>query len=338
MTSPRIRWLKLPVGLAIAAGFVWLLVRELNPDLLRQAFTGLSISAVLVALLFVAAAQGVRIVRWWWMLRTLEPTLPLAACARPYLSSVAVNNVLPFRMGDALRVLGFRRQLGSPAMRILGTLVIERVLDVIFVSAVLFLGLLGLSETTLPRDFITLITWLAGAGLAVMLVLVLVLPLLERASRRWHFPKPRLFSDQRWFGIVIKQGTHLVRAFSLVRSIPRMAALIGMTAIIWAFEGAVFVVVAASLQAGVSLLAPWLSMAAGSLATAIPSAPGYVGTFDYFATQGFVVYGASPEVALAIALTVHATWIPLTIVGLLHYWLPFLFSGLPAGQRKTRVL
>ena len=76
-------------------------------------------------------------------------------------------------------------------------------------------------------------------------------------------------------------------------------------------------------------------MAAGTLATAIPSAPGYLGTYDYFAAQGFVVYGASLEVAVAIVLIARLTWIPLTITGLLCYGLPFMFSGLSVRRRKN---
>ena len=41
----------------------------------------------------------VRIIRWWWMLRALEPSLPLTACVWPFLTSIAVNNVTPFRVG-----------------------------------------------------------------------------------------------------------------------------------------------------------------------------------------------------------------------------------------------
>ena len=76
-----------------------------------------------------------------------------------------------------------------------------------------------------------------------------------------------------------------------------------------------FVTVAAALGAGVAPLGPWLSLAAGALATAIPGAPGYIGTFDYFAARGLAAYGASPEVAAALALTVHALWVPVTIAG-----------------------
>ena len=51
---------------------------------------------------------------------------------------------------------------------------------------------------------------------------------------------------------------------------------------------------ATALEADAAPLGPWLSLSAGSLATAIPSAPGYLGTFDYFAAQGLVAYGAPP--------------------------------------------
>ena len=44
--------------------------------------------------------------------------------------------------GEVLRVVGFRRPLRAPALRVAGTLVIERVLDVAVLVGVFFLGLL----------------------------------------------------------------------------------------------------------------------------------------------------------------------------------------------------
>ena len=57
---------------------------------------------------------------------------------------------------------------------------------------------------------------------------------------------------------------------------------------------------------------------AGTLATTIPSAPGHVGTFDWFAAQGLEAYGAPPPRAVAFTLTVHAVlWMTSPVVGLL---------------------
>jgi len=53
-----------------------------------------------------------------------------------------------------------------------------------------------------------------------------------------------------------------------------------------------------------------------NLATTIPSAPGYVGTFD---TPGIAVlsaYGVNPAVAAGYTLTLHAAlWLPITLLG-----------------------
>ena len=51
------RWLKLSIGLATTAGFVWLLAREVDLDALGRAFAGLSVSTVLLALAFLAAGR-----------------------------------------------------------------------------------------------------------------------------------------------------------------------------------------------------------------------------------------------------------------------------------------
>ena len=57
--------------------------------------------------------------------------------------------------------------------------------------------------------------------------------------------------------------------------------------------GGAFVVLTEALMLGAAPLGPRLSLAADTLATALPVAPGYVGTFDYFAAPGFAVYGST---------------------------------------------
>jgi hypothetical protein len=68
-------------------------------------------------------------------------------------------------------------------------------------------------------------------------------------------------------------------------------------------------------------------MSTGTLATLLPSSPGYVGTFDYFAMQGIIAYGAAKEPAAAFTLLAHILmWLPLTVVG-------GLFLLAPRGRR-----
>ncbi|MCK5171222.1 MAG: flippase-like domain-containing protein, partial [Bacteroidales bacterium] len=54
-----------------------------------------------------------------------------------------------------------------------------------------------------------------------------------------------------------------------------------------------------------------------NLATTIPSAPGYVGTFDAPGIAVLVAYGIEHATAAAYTLVLHAAlWLPITVLGL----------------------
>ncbi len=311
------RWLKLAIGLAITAVFLWLLVRGLDIETLGHALTGLSFPFLLLALFFLAAGYSLRIVRWWLMLRALEPSLPFKSCVWPFLTSIAVNNVLPFRVGDAFRVLGFRQQLRSPATRVLGTMIIERALDLLTLLGFFFVGLLGLPSGSFPESFVSGAIWLTGLSFGGAFILILLTPWLDRIIN--HIATHSFFASRDLTDAMIKHGGHFIEALRLVRSPTRLLTLLGLSVLTWTFEGAVFATVAVAVHATVDPLGPWFSLGTGTLATLIPSSPGYVGTFDFFAAQGLEAYGATPEASVAFALTVHAVlWVPLTTVGLFY--------------------
>jgi len=88
-------------------------------------------------------------------------------------------------------------------------------------------------------------------------------------------------------------------------------------AVVWSCEGGVFAAIAAGLGYEGRGVGPWLALATGSLATMIPSSPGYVGTFDFFTVSGFTVYGTGKASAVALTLVIHLVlWLPITAAGL----------------------
>lgn len=317
MRSALDRSFKLAAGILVTVFFLWLLLRNLDLDAFKSAFSNLDSRFILLALAFLATGYFVRIARWWWMLRVLEPGLRLSTCVWPFITSIAVNNVLPLRAGDALRIFGFRTQLRSPAMRIAGTLVVERLFDLLALLTFFFVGLMGLPPGTFPATFVKLATWLAGSSLALLFVFILLSQKFELLLQ-WITHRP-FFIRRGWADRIQRPGTHFIESLALLRSPSRVLSLLCFSIVTWACEGAVFATVAHALGSSAGAIAPWFSLATGTLATLLPSSPGYVGTFDYFAMQGLVAYGASSETAAAFALTVHAVlWLPLTVAGLLY--------------------
>jgi len=319
-TTPR-RWLRIAIGWTVAIVFIVLAFRRVSFDAVISALTTARVVPLLIALVALAAGFGMRIVRWWWMLRALEPALPVRACVRPFLVSIAINNTVPLRVGDVVRAVGFRSALRSSAMAVAGTLLVERLLDVVVLLALLFAGLLALGHEVVPRPFIvagTVVGVLAGAGLLALIVL----PSLVRRSVTWLIERvPSVPDSVRARGL--RLAGQLFDALLVVRPASRALALLGATVVAWGLEGSAYACVAWSLGADGSAFAPWFALATGTLATMIPSSPGYVGTFDYFAVQGLTAFGANHVVALTFALLVHLLlWLPVTVVGALFLVAP----------------
>lgn len=316
------RRLRFSASLIVTAMFMGLLLMHVDLDDVGDTLKNLSPTAVYTALACLFAGYTARIIRWWVMLHVVNADVRLSDCAWPFLVSIAANNLLPFRAGDAIRVLAFRRQLGVPMMRILATVILERLLDFILLAG-LFFVLLGLAvQGSLGLDLTALI-WVVLGGLALLSGFLCLAPYVHRLLGR-VLAKPAI-ARRSWAGLVDAQGTHFVKVLSLMRSPGMVIRLTVLTLICWAFEGGVFVIVAVSLVPELaSGAAPWFALATGTLSTLIPSSPGYFGTFDYFTVLGLQAFGASQNAATAFALAVHLIlWLPLTIVGSVYFLLPF---------------
>jgi uncharacterized protein (TIRG00374 family) len=322
--SPK-RWGKAAAGLAVAALFVFLLARRVDWHEVRRLLAGAAWVPLGIAVGALALDMSARIVRWWWMLRAAEPGISLASCVRPFLGSLALNNTVPLRAGDVVRIFGFRTALRVPVAHVAGTLVLERMLDLLVLLAILFAGVLG-TVGVFPRGFMSVA---AAAGLATLAVLVILTLWPARISSLTETTLSRVFAGRTWLPTLSRVIRELTEALALLRSPGLAARLLGLSVLAWILEGAVFACVVWSLHLSVSWWAPWFALGAGTLATLLPSSPGYIGTFDYFASLALTAYGAPAAGATAFALLTHLVlWLPVTVVGLF-----VLFVGRPASTR-----
>ena len=93
-------------------------------------------------------------------------------------------------------------------------------------------------------------------------------------------------------------------------------------------------------------LAPWFAFTTSALAQVIPSAPGFVGTSDYFGALGAVAYGIDWSRATAFIVLVHVLLVlPFCLVFLVYMLMRRRFPGFealaarpksPNGQIKLR--
>jgi glycosyltransferase 2 family protein len=313
--------------------FFTLLLRSVDLNEVRNSLEKISEGWLLMAFAMLAAGYAARVIRWWIMLHALDGKIQMRACVWPLICGIAVNNVLPLRAGDVLRVMGFRHLLAAPAGRVLGTLILERLLDVATLLVILAAALAALPAEIVPRA----LTWMAGGSAALLLVMVFGVLFGSGLLRRivlmvtgWRPIRQREYGPT-----LIASVEELIRALELLRSPARGAILMLLSSLVWILEGGMFACVSMGLRTDAGFVGPWFALATGTLATMLPSMPGYLGTFDYFAMQGLVLYGASVTSAAAFALIVHAIlWGPITVMGLGY----LLFHGIGSVNRGNKRL
>lgn len=323
---------RLGVGIALAAVFAWLLLRQVYLSQVIDAFREATGRWVVAALAAFFLGYLCRIARWHAMLSGSVPGLRMRACVGPFLASFAANNVLPFRAGDVMRVFAFNRVLGTTSGVVAATLFVERLLDLLLV-VMLFAAALHVFD--IGPSVVSGVGSTALFAGAAMLLLVLLFP---RVFAPVAQPAGRLASRMApRFGARLSE--EIAKGLATLEQLAQghvMLKLLGWSALAWVFEGCVFWFAALALPSVTEPQGAWLALPVATLATLIPSTPGYVGTFDYFTAWAMIQLGNAPAPAAAAAFLVHTLlWLPPTILGG-AYLLSHPVRGFTAAGGGTR--
>jgi glycosyltransferase 2 family protein len=256
--------------------------------------------------------------RWHYLLLPLKPI-----STRRLFPTVAIgyfgNNILPARAGELLRAVVLKRDEEVPISASLATIIVERVFDGVTMLAFVFLNLPELARLTTSSGFIGNIQTLAlvGSGiffgaLVIFLVaamfpertLLVIKSLIERLMPI-RYREKSLGLSERFLG-----------GLAALRS-PAGALMVFLTSIvIWLLETGKYWFVMHAFPFQVSFFTLMLMNGIVNLATTIPSAPGYVGTFDAPGIAVLQAYGVDKAAAAAYTLTLHlALWAPITALG-----------------------
>jgi uncharacterized protein (TIRG00374 family) len=317
--------LRLLLGVGLAAFFIWLILRQIDVGQVRQAFADADMRWIAAAIGAFVVGYACRIERWRVMLAIDSPGLRWRQCAGPLLGSFATNNVLPFRAGDVLRSFAFNGRLGTTSATVVATLFVERLLDLLMVLVLLGAALIAFGLETSRFAGVGSAALVAGAA-AILVVLLFpgfFAPLALAGGRLLARLSPGIGS-KLLAGIEKSLQTlhHLARGNTMIK-------LVAWSLVAWFAEGCLFWCAALALPSLAAPAAAWLALPVATLATLIPSTPGYVGTFDYFTVRAMAELGNGAAAAAAYALLVHVVlWLPPTLSGGIYLLLN------PVGQRK----
>jgi glycosyltransferase 2 family protein len=304
------------ISTALLAVLLWSVdLHELTTQLARTRWGWTTLGAFLALL-----GLWVRAHRWRYL---FPPRSDPPGLVPAMMIGYMVNNVLPLRAGELVRVYVVARRWGRGFWTALATLIVERVLDSL--AIILVLGMLVLLIPVPPIFRWTAVTLLVIDALAVAALVTLTtapatcIRVVTRLTRRW----PGL-------------GARAVTVFDGLDGIRTPAHLLPMlawTTLVWLVPALAAWTMLRALDIKLSLLAGWTVLAFVGLGVSIPSAPGYVGVFHYAAVLALEMFDVPRSASLGYAILFHASQIiPITVVG----WIFLLREHMSFGEATQR--
>jgi len=294
----------LGIGVVLGIVLLFIAVRQVDWRIVGAALTSVSPGWLILAALFAASAQACFAARWYVLVvSNHEMTF---GDAFDFLAIGALAGlVLPPRLSDVARAVAASRYHSTSATGLFGTIVVERLLDVLMLVA---FGAGVSAFMPVPP----LLRGALGTLLAIVVVAVIVLWMGERGplgamgrwAGRWRGPGSRIHAWTEMF----LSGT------GVIREPGRIPKALFVTLAGWICAAAS----ASSLIGAFADTAPWFAGAFTiviiNLAGILPAPPAGIGVYHYSAMVGVTPWLTDPSTAFAYAIVSHALSAAVVIV------------------------
>lgn len=319
------RWPVLVIGLLVSLTLAWYALRDLRLDEVWTTVLAANYWWLIPGVAVYFVSVWFRAWRWGFLLRSIK-----RVSANRLFPVVVVgymgNDILPFRLGEALRAYVLWRREGINIGTTLTTAVLERLFDGLTMVLFVLFGLLFIPLSTLLSRLVTVASVVFLGALMVFLFMASQPDLLQRIARTLT---ERLVPTQ-FRSPVLRLIEGVVAGLESLRRGRDVLVLFGVTVWVWLIETAKYWLVSFAFpDLHLSYVGILLMGGAVNLLTALPSLPGYIGTFEV-GIKILESIGASSAPAGSYILILHAILLlPVTLLGL-------VFMGLE-GIRWTEV-
>jgi uncharacterized protein (TIRG00374 family) len=305
------------LGLLISILFIWLAVRGLKLNEFWGAVKQANYWWLIPGIGVYFIGVWVRAWRWHYLLKPIKE-IPTKTMFPITTIGYMGNNIYPARAGEVLRAVILKRKEGVSISASLATIIVERIFDGVVMLAFVFVNLSELAKLTGSSGFVGNIQQVAVIGTGVFLgalVIFLVAAMFPHMTMQiglWFIR----FLPERFHTRITSLFNRFLDGLASLRSPFNVLMVFFTSVIIWLLETGKYWFVMHAFNFEVSFFALMLMNGIVNLATTIPSAPGYIGTFDAPGIAVLTAFGVSQATAAGYTLTLHvALWLPITVLG-----------------------
>jgi glycosyltransferase 2 family protein len=307
------------VGVLISVVFLYFALRGLKLGDFWEAVKTANYWWILPGIVVYFFAVWVRAWRWHYLLKpikVIQTRVMFPVTCIGYMG----NNIYPARAGEVLRAVMLKRKNGVPVSASLATIIVERIFDGVVMLAFVFVNLPELAKlAAADSGFVGNIQMLAlwGAGIFALALVIFLLaamfPHITAKIGQW-------FIDRILPGRIREKTSGIMHKFldglESLRSPANVLMVFFTSVIIWLLETVKYWFVMHAFSFEVSFFALMLLNGVANLATTIPAAPGYIGTWEAVTKAVLMAYNVPAAEALGYAVVLHvALWLPITVLG-----------------------
>ena len=260
---------------------------------------------ILAMLVFQVADVLLRGFRWQRLLHPIKAIAYLRVLEYLLIGYLA-NNILPARLGELVRSHYAGEREGFSRATALGTVVVERVVDIAVVVSIASVAIFVLHIRGLVASAV-----LIGLSLTGLLAVALAFGI--AAHRLPGADRIRTLAER--FPRFAELARRLRGGLAVIRSPRVLAECVVISLAAWGMT--VLAVLCAAQSLGLELTTAQASLlAAGTaLAAAIPAGPSNLGTYDLAAVEILAAFGVDRSQGLAVALIAHSSVVVITSLG-----------------------
>ena len=299
---------KIILGLLISVVLVYLSARGINLQGIIANLKNIKISYVVIFIALIFFMQWLRSYRWGVILLPLDKIDQLSLFSVTSVGFLALAGI-PARIGELARPYLIAKRSTIKMSSALGTILVERVLDGF---SVLTIAVVVLFCTDLP-------SWMIKSSVLLFSLTVIIfcciLGLIWRREKALKIINKILGKFPGKFAHKIDDIIHrFIDGFQVITDIKLLLYLFFLSALIWLVDVLAIYILLLAFGFTLPVMASFVVMIILIVGIAIPTAPGYIGSWHYSCIIALELFGIAKAEALSFAVVYHFLSIALVII------------------------
>ncbi|MCW3085492.1 MAG: hypothetical protein JWP12_2858 [Bacteroidetes bacterium] len=296
----------------LAAGLIlsWLFFKNFNFQELKQNISNGNFSWFYVVMLVTLLVYIIRVLRWQMLIRAIGHETKFINAFAALAISYFVSFIIP-RLGEVTRCLSIKKYHDIPFMQLLGTVIIERVVDVISLFVLLLITLalqfnviIEFVQINIFRPFYEgVIVKIVAGNLTVLIIAVSIL--LISLFLFFYFRK---YIREKSPKLIVQFVEGLKQGLASIAALKQKKIFILYTFLIW--TGYYFMTYFWFFVFKETSVLGWgacLSIVSiGSIGRSVPIQGGGMGAYHFLVASVVMLYGVSIEFGKTLATVIHA--------------------------------